>query len=98
MDKPVDIMRSYLILNLQGCKDNYEEKDKKIIKISDIYDKFRNDIFFSTLTKVEKRKYNNTYFKNYIQENVFLQNYYVERAGNIRNVIQGWQEKTNEDE
>ena len=54
-------------------------------------------IFFKYLTKNEKRKYNKTYFNNYVISNDFFKKYHENRHQNIKNCIIKWK-KTNENE
>jgi hypothetical protein len=45
------------------------------------------------MTKVERKKYNKTYFVNYIETNNFFIPYYCERHANIRTIIKCWKFK-----
>jgi phage/plasmid-associated DNA primase len=60
--------------------DNYEKTNKKtdIIKMKDIYSKFRGSEFYEFLSKNDKRKYNYTYILEYFKTNIFLKKYYVD--------------------
>ena len=78
------------IINL--FKDNYIFTGNKddVIKIKDIYNEFATSSYFCNLTKAEKKKYNKTFFTEYVQTNIFFRKYYVERKNNIRNLISQW--------
>jgi phage/plasmid-associated DNA primase len=73
-------------------KENYQNTndEKDIIKIKDIYEKFSTSEYYFNLSKVEKRKYNKSYFIEYFETNIFFRKHYLARDGNIRNVIKGW--------
>lgn len=47
---------------------------------------------------MEKRKYNKTYFSNYIQTNQFFKKYYHERIYGIKNCITHWKIKDDDNE
>lgn len=77
---------------LQWFKDNYTytgEKDA-ICKMKDLYGTFSSSSYYSNLTKNEKRKYNKTYFSNYVSNNSFLIKYHKAVYDNIKNCIVGW--------
>ena len=80
---------------VQWFKDNYKYtgNNTDISKIKDVYEEFSQSSYFFNLSKMEKRKYNKTFFTNYIQENIFFRKYYVERHNNIRNNIKEWMKK-----
>ena len=77
---------------VQWFKDNYKHTgDKKdFLKIKDIYDNFTSSEFYTTLTKMEKRKYNKTFFIEYFEKNIFLSKYFYERHLNTTNIIKEW--------
>ena len=82
-------------------KDVYEYTEIKtdILKIKDIYDKFKNSIYYYNISKVEKNKYTKMYFKEYISTNLFFRKYYKDHTESHRSIIQGWKEKdVNEEE
>lgn len=92
-----DRTKNYLELScniVQWFKDNYEYTDNKqdICKIKDIFDKFVRGEYYQNLTKMEKRKYNKTFFIDYIETNIFFKKYYFARVGNSTNVIKYWKE------
>jgi len=49
------------------------------------------------LNKQEKRKYNKSYFTEYIQSNIFFRKYYVEKSQYLRNYIREWKKKDYEE-
>jgi hypothetical protein len=73
-------------------KENYvlSENKKDFLKISDIFDNYKNTENYNYLTNKEKRQYNKKYFVDYFQTNLFLKKYYKDRYFNIRNVIMNW--------
>jgi len=92
----------YLALScdiLQWFKDNYQKgtsEDK--LKIKEIYEKFILSDYYTNMSRLEKRKYNKSYFVEYFSTNIFMREYYHERINNIRNIITGWKLKDEEDE
>ncbi len=87
--------QNYLDLSysiVKWFKETYEytKNTKDHIKIKDLYMDFTQSIYFSSLTKNEKTKYNKKYFSNYIETNTFFKKYYVERLDNIRSIVQQW--------
>ena len=83
---------------LQWFKENYEENNKTIIYLKDIYEYFITDSeYYSNLTKNEKKKFNKIYFIEYFQTNAFLKNFYLSRKNNIRHCVQGWIIKSTKD-
>ena len=77
---------------LQWFKDNYKQTDDKnnICKIRDLYDDFSSSTYFINLTKNEKRKYNKSYFSDYISNNSFLGKFYKTTHNHVTNCIVGW--------
>ena len=57
----------------------------------DLYHEFSSSDFYINFTKAEKRRYNKSYFNNFITSNEFFKEYYCERVGNIRNCIIKWE-------
>jgi phage/plasmid-associated DNA primase len=96
-----DRTQNYLELScniVQWFKENYEiTNNNEYIKIKDIYEYFTISIYYNNLSKLEKQKYNKTFFYDYFQTNIFLRNYYSERYCNVRFVIRGWKIKTDDD-
>lgn len=89
---------------VQWFKDNYEytNENKDICKMKDLYESFSNSMYFVNLSKSDKRKYNKTYFNNYILENDFFKKYYVSRiytkeTGEIKNCITKWKKIIEDD-
>ncbi len=98
-----DRTTAYLELScniVQWFKDNYEMSPdpKDICKIKDIFVKFIESDYYQNLTKQEKRRYNKTFFVDYIESNIFLKKYYMLRYNIYTNVIKGWREKKNDDD
>ena len=91
------IERTYTYLELscnilQWFKENFThtENKKDILKLKDIYDMFCNSGYYSNLTKMEKRKYNKTFFIEHFQTNIFLKKYYCSRTNATSNIIKEW--------
>jgi phage/plasmid-associated DNA primase len=84
---------------VQWFKDNYEETNnlKDVCKIKDLYDDFCQSIFYFNLSKIEKKKYNKSYFTEYMETNIFFRKYYVERYNNYRTILKGWKKKEIDD-
>lgn len=94
----VERTQTYLEMScniVQWFKDNYEHtgNNTDICKIKDIYEDFSQSSYYFNLSKMEKRKYNKSFFINYIEENIFFRKYYVERYNNIRNNVKEWKKK-----
>jgi phage/plasmid-associated DNA primase len=94
--------QNYLDLSysiVKWFKETYEHTKNKndYIKIKDLYSDFTESIYFSSLTKNEKQKYNKKYFSNYIETNTFFRKYYVDRLDNVRSIVREWK-KINEDD
>lgn len=62
--------------------DNYVKTDnrKDVVKLQDVYNKFKCSSYFENLTKADKRSYNYKYFIKQISESIFFTKYYVERT------------------
>lgn len=84
---------------VQWFKDHhyYTDNPNDICKIKEIFEHFANSDYYCNLTKAEKRRYNKTYFRDYLQTNIFFRKYYQDRYKNIRNVIKCWKEKKDDD-
>lgn len=80
-------------------KDNFELTNniKDIVKIKDIYEHFINSNIYNNMTKNEKKKYNKTYFIEYISTNPFFRHYYCEKNKYYRNFIKCWVIKEDND-
>jgi phage/plasmid-associated DNA primase len=83
---------------VQWFKDSYkftnDDKDKH--QMGDLYRQFCTSEYYVNLTKTEKRKYNKSYFSNYIQSNPFLKKYHRTRISGTKNCIIQWK-KRNDD-
>jgi hypothetical protein len=77
---------------LMWFNDNYKHTNNKnyICKMRDLYDDFSASNYFMNLTKNEKRKYNKSYFSDYVSSNSFLGKYHKEVHNNIKNCLVGW--------
>ena len=77
---------------LQWFKDNYKHTGEKsdICKMRDLYDDFSSSNYFINLTKNEKRKYNKSYFSDYISTNSAIGKYHKEMHNNVRNCLIEW--------
>jgi phage/plasmid-associated DNA primase len=84
---------------LSWFKDNYEftENKEDICKIKDLYSDFTTSIYFSNLSKQEKKKYTKSYFNEYIENNIFFKKYYTLKSQKVRNFISQWK-KINDNE
>lgn len=80
---------------IQWFVDTYEltENIDDICKVKDLYDKFTESIYFANLTRNNKRKYNKSYFTEYISTNPFFKKYYTLKTANTRNFISQWKLK-----
>lgn len=75
---------------LQWFKDNYTGEKNEICRMRDLYDDFTASNYLINLTKNEKRKYNKSYFCEYISSNLLLGKYHKEVYNNIKNCLVGW--------
>jgi phage/plasmid-associated DNA primase len=98
------VERTYTYLELscnilQWFKENfkYTKNKKDFLKLKDIYSMFCDSGYYSNLTKLEKRKYNKSFFIEHFQTNIFLCKYYQDRYNNYSNVIKEWVIKNEED-
>jgi len=84
---------------LQWFKDNYKQTGEKtdICKMRDLYDDFSSSNYFMNLTKNEKRKYNKTFFSDYVTNNSFLGKYYKMTHNHITNCLVGWKKNMDND-
>jgi phage/plasmid-associated DNA primase len=102
---PVEISErtnNYLQLScdiISWFKDNFEltNDNNDIIKVKDIYTIFTKSHNFEHMTKAEKKKYNKSYFVNYIETNKFFSKYYVAKTSTLRTFIKGWKAKYTEE-
>ena len=91
----IDRTKSYLekSCNIPAWfKENYEctNDDDDICKMKDLYDMFTCSDFFRNLTRIEKRKYNKSFFEEFVTSDAFLLKYHKDRHKNVRNCIVGW--------
>lgn len=98
-----DRTKQYLELSctiVQWFKDNYEftNNKKDICKIKDVFDNFIRNEYYQNLTKMDKRKYNKTYFTEYIKTNLYFKNYYYDKYLSYTSVILYWKKKIDENE
>jgi len=84
---------------VQWFKENYKLTNEKndTIKIKDLFDDFTHSDYHSNMNRHEKRKYNKSYFTDYIQSNIFFRKYYIEKSQYLRNYIREWKKKDYED-
>ena len=73
------------------------ENNYDIIKIKDIYKLFTKSFHYNNMTKVEKIKYNKSYFVEFIEKNNFFSPYYCQRSETIRTFIKCWKIKNDDD-
>ena len=95
-----DYLESSCIL-LQWFMDNYQLTKVKndVVKIKEVFDEFKKDEYYTTLTKCEKRKFNSKYFIDYFSTNLSTKKYYKERHRNncdVKNVLIEWKRKDND--
>jgi len=85
---------------VQWFKDNYEITNDRndTIKIKDLFEDFTNSQYYVNLSKSERKKYNKSYFTEYIQTNIFFRKYYVEKSQYLRNYIREWRKKKIEED
>jgi phage/plasmid-associated DNA primase len=84
---------------VQWFKENYlkSNNEKDYVSIKDIYKNFTESVYWNTLPRTEKLKYNKTFFVDYIQNNIFFKAYFRARYGDVRTIIKGWRKKTDEE-
>ena len=83
---------------LQWFKDNYEltNNKKDICKIKDIFSDFSISSHYVNLKKMEKRKYNKTFFTEYFEANIYLKKYFY--IANNTYFIHSWKKNDNIDD
>ena len=64
----------------------------------DLYDDFSHSIYFVNLTKTDKRKYNKTYFNNYVISSDFFKKHHAHRHKNVTNCIIKWKKINDEND
>ena len=62
-------------------------------KSIDIYERFTKSHNFEHMTKAEKKKYNKSYFVEYIEKNIFFRKYYCAKSKYIRTFLKYWKLK-----
>jgi phage/plasmid-associated DNA primase len=84
---------------LTWFKDNYKQTNNKkdICKIKDIFNNFTTSDYHSNLSKTERKKYNKSYFQEYVETNMFLKKFFCKKSGNNRNFLFGWKYSINDD-
>lgn len=84
--------QTYLELScniLQWFKDTYVSTDSnEICKLKDVFDDFVKSPYYFNLSKMEKRKYNKSFFVDYFETNIFLKEYYCKAQS--AHSIKGW--------
>ena len=97
---------------IQGCDvvyewfdDNYEEDQKEVVFVSDLYNNFKGRDEFYKMSKADKRKYQTiSCFKETLQSNLFIRKFYKERkqywcgTQYDKPFIAGWKLKVEEEE
>jgi len=73
------------------------ENNNDIIKVKDIYKLFTKSFHYCNMIKVERRKYNKSYFVEFIVNNRFFNHYYCQRSDTIRTFIKCWKIKNEDD-
>jgi len=66
------------------------KNNNDIIKVKDIYDIFKQSTYYKNMTKLDRIKYNKTFFVNFIETNHFFIKYYCSTNGQIRTFIKCW--------
>ena len=61
--------------------------------MKDIYDIFTKSSHYDNMTKMERRKYNKSYFVEFIETNKFFSDYYCSTNGHVRTFIKCWKHK-----
>lgn len=82
---------------VQWFKDHYVQEEGKFEQIKNIYHNFVGSVYYDSLSKSNKLKYNKKFFTDYIETNIFFKDYYKARHLNIRNVVMNWRYKTEEE-
>jgi len=79
-------------------QNNYKRTNdiKDLSKLKDIYYKFQKTKFYKTLSKIEKRTYNKSFFKKALEEHKIFGDDYKNRYTNYyRSVMLGWRVREN---
>ena len=97
----VERTKNYLEMScdiISWFKNTFELTNNKddILKVKEIYEIFRCSDHYENMTKIERKKYNKSYFVNYIETNKFFNKYYCSRSENMRTFIRYWKLKVND--
>ena len=60
--------------------DKYVKDENEVVKFKDLYDLYINSRFYNNMTKQDKRKHNQKYIKDKINDNMFLRKYFKRKA------------------
>jgi hypothetical protein len=63
------------------------------LQVKDIFEIFMRSMHYENMTKADRRKYNKTFFVNFIETNKFFIKYYCSTNGQIRTFIKCWKIK-----
>ena len=82
--------------------DSFEQDEASIVSLKDVYEVFHDSEFYSNLSKQDKRLYNNKYFNEKLEKNIFLRKCIKQRKetykGNQLSSVSvvGWRKKVPE--
>ena len=81
---------------LTWFKDNYEFSNNKkdIVKLKDVYEKYKYSDYYYNLPKTKKREQNYRFFIEYFSKNIFFRSNFFEKYGKITNGIYRYVEKS----
>jgi phage/plasmid-associated DNA primase len=80
--------------------DAFEKEEGSILTFKEIYETFKEGEFYNNMTKQDKRTYNQKYFYEKLEKNIFLRKFIKRRGDRIEGVqlgtdsIVGWGLKT----
>ena len=85
---------------LPWFKENYEQtKNKKdVIKLKDVFTKFKESTYYFNLSKNDKQTYNYHYFIDFFENNIFFTKFYKERNTQYRNFLTNWKPKVDDND
>jgi hypothetical protein len=72
------------------------ENKNDTLKVKDIYEIFTKSSHYENMTKIERKKYNKSYFVHFIETNKFFTKYYCEKNQIMRTFIKCWKIKTDD--
>ena len=84
--------------------DNYQQEQNSFVKVKDVYYQWKSSDLFLNLSKKEKRKNNEKFFKRTIDENIELRKYYIDihnyynennERKKVNSVLLNWKIKEN---